>query len=108
MLDEIVEKTKERVEQAKEIIPLEELKRQVSQLEISEDFPFKQAVSGDDIAIIAEVKKASPSKGIIAENFPYLQIAEDYQTAGADCISPQTLMELFRLVTTPLRGHLPG
>ena len=90
MLDEIVEKTKERIEQAKEIIPLEELKRQVSQLEISKDFPFKKALSGDDIAIIAEVKKASPSKGLIAEDFDYLKIAKEYEEAGASAISVLT------------------
>ena len=90
MLDEIIEKTKERVEQAKEIIPLEELKSQVSQLEISEDFPFKKALSGDDIAIIAEVKKASPSKGLIAEDFDYLKIAKEYEEAGASAISVLT------------------
>ena len=90
MLDEIVEKTKERVEQAKKIIPLEELKRQVSQLEISEDFPFKKALSGDDIVIIAEVKKASPSKGLIAEDFDYLKIAKEYEEAGASAISVLT------------------
>ena len=90
MLDEIVEKTKERVEKAKEIIPLDELKREVSQLEISEDFPFKEALSGEDISIIAEVKKASPSKGLIAENFDYLKIAKEYEEAGASAISVLT------------------
>ena len=90
MLDEIVEKTKERVEIAKGIISLDDLKNEVSLMEITDDFPFKKALSGDDIAIIAEVKKASPSKGLIDEDFDYLKIAKDYEEAGASAISVLT------------------
>ncbi len=90
MLDEIVEKTKERVEIAKGIISIDDLKNEVSLMEITDDFPFKQALSGDDIAIIAEVKKASPSKGVIAEDFDYLAIAKEYESAGASAISVLT------------------
>ena len=90
MLDEIVEKTKERVEIAKGIISLDDLKNEVSLMEITDDFPFKKALSGDDIAIIAEVKKASPSKGLIAEDFDHLKIAKDYEEAGASAISVLT------------------
>ena len=90
MLDEIVEKTKKRVETAKGIISLDDLKNEVSLMEITDDFPFKKALSGDDIAIIAEVKKASPSKGLIADDFDYLKIAKDYEEAGASAISVLT------------------
>ena len=90
MLDEIVEKTKERVEIAKNNISIDDLKKEVSLMDITDDFPFKQALSGDDIAIIAEVKKASPSKGIIAEDFDYLAIAKEYESAGASAISVLT------------------
>ena len=90
MLEEIVEKTKERVEMAKGIISLEDLKNEVSLMEIDEDFPFKKALGGDEIAIIAEVKKASPSKGLIVEDFDYLAIAKDYEEAGASAISVLT------------------
>ena len=82
MLDEIVEKTKDRVEMAKGILPLDDLKKEVSLMEVTDEFPFKKALSGEDIAIIAEVKKASPSKGIIAEDFDYLNIAMEYEEAG--------------------------
>lgn len=90
MLDEIVEKTRQRVETAKGIISLEELKNEVALMETDDEFPFKKALSDDDIAIIAEVKKASPSKGLIAEDFDYLAIAKDYEDAGASAISVLT------------------
>ena len=96
MLDEIVEKTKERVEKAKEAIPLDELKKEVSQLDITDEFPFKKALSVDDIAIIAEVKRASPSKGLIAEDFDYLKIAKEYEEAGASAISVLTEPYFFK------------
>ena len=90
MLDEIVERTKERIELEKSIIPLDDLKREVSYLKIDDEFPFKKALQGDDISIIAEVKRASPSKGLISEDFDYLQIARDYEDAGASAISVLT------------------
>ena len=59
-------------------------------MDISDDFPFKKALTGEDISIIAEVKKASPSKGVIAEDFDYIGIAKDYESAGASAISVLT------------------
>ena len=87
MLDEIVEKTQERLVEAKNIKSLDELKKEVSQMEISKDFPFKEVLKDPEIAIIAEVKKASPSKGIISEDFDYVSIAKEYESAGASAIS---------------------
>ena len=54
------------------------------------NFEFEKALSKNGISFICECKKASPSKGVIAEDFPYLQIAKDYEKAGADCISVLT------------------
>lgn len=90
MLDEIVEKTKQRIEEEKKIIPLDDLKNEVSLMKIDEDFPFKRALMEEDISIIAEVKRASPSKGLIAEDFDYLAIAKEYEDAGASAISVLT------------------
>lgn len=58
-------------------------------------FPFEKAIAKDDISFICEVKRASPSKGIIAEDFPYVEIAKDYEKAGADCISVLTETDYF-------------
>ena len=90
MLDEIVEKTKLRIEEEKKIKSLEDLKNEVLNLDITKDFPFKEALSGEDISIIAEVKRASPSKGLIAEDFDYISIAKEYQDAGVSAISVLT------------------
>lgn len=55
-----------------------------------EPFAFEQALKKEDVSFICECKKASPSKGLIAPNFPYLEITKEYETAGADCISVLT------------------
>ena len=96
MLDEIVEKTKQRIENEKKIIPLEDLKNEVSRMDITMDFPFKKALSEDGISIIAEIKKASPSKGVISEDFDYLSIAKEYEDAGASAISVITEPYFFK------------
>lgn len=87
ILDEIAGKTKERVAKLKEITTMEELEKKAFSMEINNDFPFEKALSKKGLSFICEVKKASPSKGVIAENFPYLEIAKDYENAGADAIS---------------------
>ncbi len=59
------------------------------------DYPFHKALSAKGISFICEAKKASPSKGVIAENFPYLEIAKEYEKAGASAISVLTEPEYF-------------
>ena len=90
MLDEIVEKTKLRIDEEKKIKSLDDLKAEVLSKEIEMDFPFKKALSEPDISIIAEVKRASPSKGLIAEDFNHVKIAKEYEEAGASAISVLT------------------
>lgn len=87
ILDEIAAKTRERIAEKAKEIPLSEVRSEAERMPSNSDFPFEKALSGGDISFICEVKKASPSKGIIAEDFPYLQIAKDYETAGAAAIS---------------------
>lgn len=87
ILDEIAARTRERVAETKNDVPLCELRAKAESLRRNTGFPFEKALRGEDIAFICEVKKASPSKGVIAEDFPYLQIAEEYERAGAAAIS---------------------
>lgn len=89
ILDKLADYAKSRVASAKEKISADEIKSKALSLPIG-NFEFENALKKPDISFICECKKASPSKGIIAENFPYLQIARDYEAAGADCISVLT------------------
>ncbi len=89
ILDELAEYAKERVELAKRNVSLSDVKAKALSLPKG-DFAFGKALAQDGMSFICECKKASPSKGIIAEDFPYLDIALDYERAGADCISVLT------------------
>lgn len=94
ILDELAAFARKRVEKAKKNISLEELKAKALSLPKG-NFEFEKALQKNDIAFICECKKASPSKGLIAPDFSYLQIAKEYEEAGADCISVLTEPERF-------------
>lgn len=89
ILNTIADYAKERVSEAKSKVSFEEIKEKALALPKG-DFEFEKALAKDGISFICECKKASPSKGVIAEDFPYVQIAKDYEAAGADCISVLT------------------
>ena len=89
ILDKLAAHAAERVEAAKKRLSPEDARRLALELPNGE-FEFERTLKKDDIAFICECKKASPSKGIIAEDFPYLDIAREYEAAGADCISVLT------------------
>lgn len=89
ILDELATYAKERVAIAKKRISLEEIKAQALFQEKG-DFAFEKALKEPGLSFICECKKASPSKGLIAKDFPYVQIAKDYEAAGASCISVLT------------------
>lgn len=78
-----------RVEQAEKQISLSDMKKMAEDMPKGK-FEFENALSGKELSFICECKKASPSKGVIAEDFPYAEIAEEYEKAGADCISVLT------------------
>lgn len=87
ILEEIAARTVQRVAEEKAAVPLSEMKKRAEALDANAGFPFRKALSGDEISFICEVKRASPSKGLIAPDFPYLDIARDYERAGASAIS---------------------
>ena len=87
ILEEIAEKTRERIRREKEACSLEEMRSRAEALPIDVEFPFEKALAKKELSFICEVKKASPSKGLIAKEFPYLQIAREYEAAGASAIS---------------------
>ena len=105
ILNEIAERTRERIAEEKRRLPLAELKAQIhaQETELQErrgqdradqkglsgyrSFPFRKALAVPGMSYICEVKKASPSKGLIAPDFPYLEIAREYEAAGAAAVS---------------------
>ena len=109
---ELIDSARERVTADKAIIPLAEMKAQAEALPKG-DFRFEKALAGKECAFICEVKKASPSKGVIDPVFDFEAIAQSYEQAGADCVScltePKWFLgsdEIFRkvrkIVTKPM------
>ena len=89
ILEQLAAHAKERVALAEQACPLEIIREKASRMEKG-DGSFEKALKRPDLSFICECKKASPSRGVIAENFPYLQIAREYQEAGADAVSVLT------------------
>lgn len=89
ILDQLADHARERVKAARRRHSLEEIRRAAFELPRG-NFAFENALKGPDISFICECKKASPSKGLIAPDFPYLEIAKEYEDAGADGISVLT------------------
>lgn len=96
ILETIAQANRERYTEIEKQVPLEEIKKQALSMEITDEFPFEKALARGGISYICEVKKASPSKGIIAEDFPYVEIAKDYEKAGASAISVLTEPRWFK------------
>jgi Indole-3-glycerol phosphate synthase len=90
ILVEIAEKTKQRVMENKKKKPLEQIKREALAMGADTGFPFEKALKGEGVSFICEVKRASPSKGLMAEDFPYCEIAKTYEEAGAAAVSVLT------------------
>ena len=89
ILDKLADHAHERIREANETLPLSKVKDTALSMDKG-DFSFENALKKSEMSFICECKKASPSKGLIAPDFPYLEIAKDYESAGADCISVLT------------------
>ena len=94
ILEEIAAKTRQRIAKERQEVSDSELEQQayeIAQKELAQEgafiFPFEKALAKPNVSFICEVKKASPSKGLIAPDFPYLNIAKEYEAAGASAIS---------------------
>ena len=90
ILDTLALAARKRVAEEKKLISLEEMKVRAKAFETVNPFSFEKVLQKEGLSFICEVKKASPSKSVIAEDFPYLDIAKEYEQAGADCISVLT------------------
>lgn len=97
ILDALAESARKRVAEAAKWRSLEEIRRQALSLPPkAAPFAFERVLRGKWLSFICEVKKASPSKGVIAPDFPYLAIAQEYERAGASAISVLTEPEYFK------------
>lgn len=96
ILDQIAAATKLRIQKAKRKVPFSEICKRAMEMERNTGFPFEEALKKPGMHYICEVKKASPSKGVIAEAFPYREIAREYEAAGAAAISCLTEPEYFQ------------
>ena len=96
ILEQIASDTKIRVQKQKRKVPFSEIRRQALALDPKTGFPLEQRLRNPGIHYICEVKKASPSKGLIAPDFPYLAIAKEYEAAGACAISCLTEPKYFK------------
>lgn len=95
ILEKIAADTRLRLKREMQEIPLTRMKQAALSLPSDPYFPFERMLEGEGIHFICEVKKASPSKGLIAPDFPYLEIAKEYEAAGAGAISCLTEPHFF-------------
>lgn len=89
ILDKLADHARQRCEEAKRTVAADEMRRMAMDV-AKDDRSFERALRYDRLSFILECKKASPSKGLIAPDFPYVDIAKEYEAAGADCISVLT------------------
>lgn len=113
ILDDITQAVAKRLAEDKSKVSPAEMKERALQAPVQKGFPFLRALQKPGMSFICEVKKASPSKGVIAPYFPYVEIAGEYESAGAAAISvlterdyfkgsPQYVQDITAAVSTPV------
>ena len=113
ILDDLVKAAEEALKGDKAAISPEQMEALAETSPYKPDFPFEKALSKDGISFICEVKRASPSKGMISPFFPYLEIAREYERIGASAISclterkyflgkPEYLRDIASIVSIPV------
>jgi indole-3-glycerol phosphate synthase len=113
ILMELSDASAKRVSQCSRTVPLEKMRDRALLSPAKEGFPFEAALRKEGMSFICEIKRASPSKGVIAEDFDHIAIAREYESAGASCISVLTeptrflgdigfLKDVSEVVDTPL------
>lgn len=96
ILERIAADKRLQVAEEKKRISLEQMQEMaMAEQGVLPDFIFEETLKKTGMSFICEVKKASPSKGVIAEEFPYVEIAKEYERAGADCLSVLTEPKYF-------------
>ncbi len=90
ILKELSDAAARRVSESMKAVPAETMIRLAEETPIKAGFPFESALKSEGMSFICEVKRASPSKGMIAEDFDHIQITRGYESAGASCISVLT------------------
>lgn len=113
ILQKLADATRQRISRDQLTVPQNEMEQLAREMPADQTYPFAAALQKPGISLICEVKKASPSKGVLREDFPYIEIAHTYAQAGADAISVLTepdyfqgadryLTEIRRAVSLPL------
>lgn len=95
ILEELAALTAGRYAERRKKRSFETVRRDAEALPVSSDPPFRRALAAQGMSFICEIKRASPSKGLISREFPYMEIAADYEAAGASAISVLTEPEKF-------------
>ena len=95
ILDTLADHARARTERNKGRVSFDEMKMLALSMNADTGYPFEKALGAPGISFICEVKKASPSKGVIAAEFPYLSVAREYEEAGAAAISCLTEPDFF-------------